>query len=103
MKDVLWTLLISVLGPFLACLAIWAAVRRPLGRYRSYLYSNRLDLGAVCVPSSERMVGQEVERSRAGDRRRVRLPRQERIGPSERAYALCGHCRFDLRNAPPHL
>jgi hypothetical protein len=33
MKDVLWTLLISVLGPFLACLAIWAAVRRPLGRY----------------------------------------------------------------------
>jgi hypothetical protein len=26
MKDVLWILLISVLGPFLACLAIWAAV-----------------------------------------------------------------------------
>src|SRR3989442_13660901 len=37
----------------------------PLGRYRSYLYSPRLDLGAVCAPSGERVVGLEVARARA--------------------------------------
>lgn len=66
MKDVLWILLVSVLGPFRACLDIWAAVAA-LWVVTAPICIPLVWAWERYVPSAERVVGQEVTRGRAVD------------------------------------